>query len=464
MFKCLSPAELPMSHLPKLIFLALSALAAIWSDWNYTVGASPTTPHTQVTSTDDCQSLLPPGLQFPDVGPTLPFDAQFNQQPTLDDVQKGFDLFSWASFVALNWPANADGTPMGGTIGDHAQAPRIWETYATASMVFKPDGSTPDPWGATDTTLAKRVAHYHPGERVMVAWSKNVLNDVNQAGFGEGLLPPIADLNSNYVFYEIQLNKIEYDYLLTFKLYNKQGQIDFLRGTVPPNTVSFPSGTTPSHAYGASEIKAAWKQVGPGDNPARFYTIRATRVDPVTQQASPDVQFALVGLHIVTRTASAPFWVWSTFEHVDNCPDVGAPALAAHYSFNNLSAQQQPASGYVNKPNDPKPQANPLPTQITRVLNNELINHEWTRCLNTTMQARLFRTVWTNYRLVTTQWPNGRHFIPAQLTNTVAETYIQNSQVTGSCMNCHKDAKTAGTDTSGRKGDANFSYLLQMAR
>src|SRR5512143_1938455 len=26
--------------------------------------------------------------------------------------QRPFDIFSWESFVALNWPANADGTPL----------------------------------------------------------------------------------------------------------------------------------------------------------------------------------------------------------------------------------------------------------------------------------------------------------------------------------------------------------------
>ena len=51
---------------------------------------------------------------------------------------------------------------------------------------------------------------------------------VFQAGFGQQLLPPIADLNSKYVFYEIHLNKPEYDYIVSNTFYSKDGQTTFL--------------------------------------------------------------------------------------------------------------------------------------------------------------------------------------------------------------------------------------------
>ena len=102
------------------------------------------------------------------------------------------------------------------------------------------------------------------------------------------------------------------------------------------------------------------------------------------------------------------------------------------------------------------------------MLNNDLINDPWTQCLNSTMQAKLAGTVWANYRLVTTQWPGGSPsaggspFIPANLTNTTMETYIQNSN---SCMDCHSAAQTAGSlPQSGGPVSAAFSYLLQDAQ
>jgi hypothetical protein len=80
------------------------------------------------------------------------------------------------------------------------------------------------------------------------------------------------------------------------------------------------------------------------------------------------------------------------------------------------------------------------------------------------MQAKLAGTVWANYRLVTTQWPGPTgQFIPCQVTNAVAETYIQNRNA-GSCMRCHAAALTAGTDANNQRSSAKFSYLLQMAQ
>jgi hypothetical protein len=89
----------------------------------------------------------PPGLSFPSVSSTLPFDATFSQKPTVDQLQQAFDIFSWASFVALNWPSNPDGTPMDGPITSNPTAPRVWEAYIAATGVFKAQGALPDPWG-----------------------------------------------------------------------------------------------------------------------------------------------------------------------------------------------------------------------------------------------------------------------------------------------------------------------------
>jgi hypothetical protein len=87
----------------------------------------------------------PQGLSFPAVSSTLPYDA-----PESSALQQAFDIFSWASFVALNWPANPDGTPMDGPITSNPTAPRVWETYIDATGVFRPQGATPDQWGGDE--------------------------------------------------------------------------------------------------------------------------------------------------------------------------------------------------------------------------------------------------------------------------------------------------------------------------
>jgi hypothetical protein len=420
---------------------------------------------------------LPPGLQFPTVCPRLPFDVTFgasttpaNDPSAVAFTQKPFDLFSWASFIALNWPADADGRPIGERIGDQENAPRIWETFISAPQVFKASGAPPDPWGDDSSVLRAMIPEARKGQRILVSPTKNVLADFLQPDLEGPRFRPITDLNGNYVFYETRLNKTMYNYINANTLYSKAGQSAFLQKPAPANAIDFPKGSNGSNlpsSPASVAIKAMWKQLGAGDDPDRFYTIQAIRVDPVSKKPSPKpIPFGLVGLHIVTRTASAPSWIWSTFEHNDNVPDAGELKLKYHYNFFDPK-KPLPAGGFGFQPTNNVAVANPtIPTQIARVLNNNLINADWTIELNATMQTKLAGTVWANYRLVSTQWPSPviGLFIPCRLTNTVAETYVQNDAFAGSCLRCHSVAKSAGTDRNGVKAPANFSYLLRQAR
>jgi hypothetical protein len=434
------------------------------------------TPQPTCSSAD-----LPQGLSFPTVSSTLPSDATFPPnindpklpvQQLVDELQQGFDIFSWASFIALNWPSNPNGTPMAGPITSNPTAPRVWEAYIDATGVFKSQGAPPDQWGGTNTFLASIAPKHKRGQKVLFAPSKDVLGEVFQAGFLQQLLPPIGDLNSKYVFYEIHLNKPEYDYIVTNQLYSQEGQTASLKKNP---TISFPQPkTSPDPPYGAMEVKAAWKQLGTGDDPTKFYTVSATLIDPATGNEIANVPMGLVGLHIITRTDSAAQWVWSTFEHVANAPDAPPkdappppPPAGSHFNFNDPT-KTQPAAGYGFEPPMPPPGGklppNPQPTQITRKLNNACINGAWTQALNAKMQAALAGTVWANYRLVTTQWPfDPTTFLPQNVTNTTLETYVQGF---GSCMGCHAIAPTAGTlpTPPGGTALANFSYLLQQAQ
>ncbi len=81
--------------------------------------------------------------------------------------------------------------------------------------------------------------------------------------------------------------------------------------------------------------------------------------------------------------------------------------------------------------------------------------------MNEVWHTRLRDTVWSNYRLISTQWrgspgsklfPNGE--VPRFLTNVTLETHDQYSHG-GTCMGCHAKAVTAAGQT------ANFSFLLR---
>lgn len=46
------------------------------------------------------------------LSPVLPATVAVPQpNPDLEQLQTDFDVFSWQTFVALNWPANSNGSP-----------------------------------------------------------------------------------------------------------------------------------------------------------------------------------------------------------------------------------------------------------------------------------------------------------------------------------------------------------------
>ena len=207
-----------------------------------------------------------------------------------------FDLFSWGTFIGLNWPADEQGNPLPGKIGSAPDAPRVWETYLQPSQIFRPNGAEPLPWGTPEgptRSLGSISKHTH------------ILDEVDEAFFNlETPMPPITDLNKEYVRYEIRINKEEYDYINNNVLYSVEGQNDFIKAG---KTVSFPSGkagATP--VRGAMELKAAWKKMGPGDDPKKFHTIEATVEQPFAPEGTPSTK-GLYGLDSLASTSwSAP--------------------------------------------------------------------------------------------------------------------------------------------------------------
>lgn len=436
-----------------------------------------------------CDTIdLPAGFEFPTLTSELPYDLDslknnagaISKTPSeceVFELQKMFDLFSWSTFIGLNWPADTNGEPLKGQIGSSPKAPRVWETYLMPSQIFRDHGATPEPWGSSEEA---------PRSLGSISKHTHILNEVDEAFFNlETPMPPITDLNKAYVRYEIRINKEEYLYIKNKGLYSVEGQDQFIKAGAP---ISFPKGKAgASPVRGAMELKAAWKKMGLGDDPSKFHTIKANVVQPFAPPGTKpivDQLYGLVGLHIMVRTESAPQWVWATFEHVGNAPVVdlraGVPSSitgSGKYSFwddkgqrsyggfdptvyQNLKKIQDDANYY-------QPLADRGATQITRVItdNNSVSESKWTKNLNKVMQAKLTGTVWENYRLISTQWPTDPKSktdgnpAPVSLGNPVMETYMQ---VNGSCMGCH-NGSTFGGDKQ-KAANANFSFMLQRAK
>ncbi|WP_237051736.1 hypothetical protein [Lysobacter antibioticus] len=420
-------------------------------------------PHDKLTRADiRAQAADGKLAALPPLSWQIPLDVDVTQgNPNLQDLQDDFDLLSWQTFVAVNWPAAADGNPnTGTTIG--ADLPTVWENWKESREVFLPGGAAPPAWG-TDPPPPEVCKGVGDGtlNLTQVGKTPNVL-DESAEPFETG---PLIDQNGQYVRFAIMMNQDMFNRIVSDRLYSKAGQAAFNK------PADFTQKQTPSNV-GAIMIKSSWKVMGANDDRSRFHTIKAlVYTNPGEHEgvsASCKLQtMGLVGLHIVHKTKSAPQWVWSTFEHVDNAPSLGEPQSKTSYNFFNKRCTACLANEPPPRPWNPNASYT-QPTQVVR----EIPLTDRTKNLNAQYQASLrsanANSVWANYELISTQWPTQAHNpidpsgtpAPTFLANATLETYIQGKtpQGSSSCMGCHNNA----TMTNGMTSD--FTYLLQRAQ
>lgn len=419
--------------------------------------SSPTTsPAAQPKATStDAQPQPPtkvtPELAFPPEG--LPNGAFL--------TQGSFDYVSWETFVALNWPASRTAClpDLTKTILN-GEGPVVWETYLTDADIFvNPKTAKPTSWCRVPGMLGLNAEALELSKQTGVTRFLGRLTK-----FGPKFTPgihgieevhgPLTDQNGRFVRYEVRVNQDEYNYILKNNLWNKAGQAG--------QTINFPEGKTEFGPVGAMEIKAAWKVLGDGDDPARYYKTQAIVFNDNAGTKSPGknpVTLGLIGLHILHKIKGQPNWLWSTFEQNDN-------KKAFSYPEGQPNAQTA-ATPY--KELDPSGKPRNRPVNVVRV------NAITDSVMNPGYQKLLAGSVWANYSLISTQWIGetpGPH--PAFLANTVIETYTQGPSPTptdgpspynpfggkasSSCMKCH------GVATTAQGTNANFSFLLGDAQ
>lgn len=393
--------------------------------------------------------------------------------PTLESLQHDFDVFSWQSFIALNWPANDDGTPKDSiTFGADQSGPTVWQSWKSSREIFLPNGEKPNAWGqvenipivcdSIDPELLKKgvikLTHINKSHNA------NVLDESGEP-FQTG---PLIDQNGNYTRYEILTNKVMFDYIVDNTLYNQEGQAAFGKDADFP--FSQPDSIKSKDKEGAIMVKAAWIVMDGKYDASKFHTTYALVYDNPHEQAGVKPacklqKVGLVGFHIAHKTKGDPQWIWSTFEHVANAPTQGEPVDRDFYNFYNAeskAAVNTPPARPWNPANTDTP-----PTQVERVI---AIDDD-AKALNTKYQAALEKlykgSVWANYELISTQWPTDPNSVsdltgrpaPTFLANATLETYIQGSvpQTSSNCIACHNNADM----TNGMFSD--FTYLLQRA-
>ena len=384
----------------------------------------------------------------------------------LDNLQHGFDRYSWLTFVALNSPADGV-TKIGEGSGPGKDARAIWETYKQLPDVMLENGADPGEWETRHVPDACKSLDA-PG-RMIVHIEEETFNQPFKSG-------PLIDQNGNYALFTIFMNREMFDTIKTNKFYSRAVQRDFAGG------VKFSSGTNAAPgSLGAVMLKVSFKVIAGKDDPAKFHTVDALIYTPEKKNPQRDAtcvaaQLGMIGFHAAHKTQFASQWVWTSFEHVNNVPDL-ADAIAQrnlleHYHFYNRECDpiKCPINQLPPKPWDPRvqPFPNGYKSQIARVIP---VTADAAR-MNGESQAvaGIKGTVWENYMLLSTQWPTDTNNkidlmgvpAPTYLANTTLETYSQGSVplASSSCIACHLNA------TSQQKSaqPSDFTFILEKAR
>ena len=235
------------------------------------------------------------------------FDAAFIYHNLEKNAQNPFDIFSWQSFVALNWPADEAGAPIGEPIGTHPNLPRVWQSYKQPGEVFGFTGEDQP---------------CHSGAAAEIA------TDMILQSSGK----PLIDRDLNYIVFDTRMNGRLEQYIVATGLDSAQGQRRFQQAG---KVVDLPLGHYQDKSartggeLGAIAVKTSWKIIdaGASEEAGSYYTVDGLIAVPAARSETGEAlcirtRIGLIGMHIMHRTASGNGgdWLWSTFEHVNAAP------------------------------------------------------------------------------------------------------------------------------------------------
>jgi hypothetical protein len=399
--------------------------------------------------------------------------------PEMANLQRGFDFYSWLTFIAMNSPA--DGKVIGQGPRPGGDARTKWEdlqNYRPLADVMQGDGSKPV-WGARNVPEACKPLD-GPG-KIIFQLGEEAFNQPFKTG-------PLIDQDGNYALFDILMNQPMFDYIVDNGLFSKQGQEAF------GETVEFPTGINPGKdkngvpfpgRMGAIMLKVSYRILDPKNANliSQFHTSDALIYfpgPPATKQpkACVEKKLGLVGFHVGHKTNFASQWVWTSFEHISNAPtvdDVANGNLLSRYNFFSAACKTNcPAKN--NTP--PQPWDPDLGLKFKGDYRSQVVREKMIPSfvqkevtdLNTPFRATLKSTVWENYMLLATQWPSDTFSktdplgapAPTYLANTTLETYSQGKipLASSSCMACHGNATTQHVPATA----SDFTFILEKAQ
>jgi hypothetical protein len=390
----------------------------------------------------------------------------------LDNLQRGFDFFSWLTFVALNSPVDGKVIGQGPRAGGDAMTK--WEAlanYRPLADVMLGDARKPE-WGQRIVPDACKTFD-GPG-KIILQLSEESWNQPFKTG-------PLIDQSGNYALFDILMNKPMFSFIVENGLYSQEGQQQL------GDKIEFPIGVNPGAQpgrMGAVMIKVSWRIIDPGNDKdllSKYHTADALIYfpGPPHTKAGPacvEKTLGLIGFHVGHKTKGAPQWVWSSFEHISNVPtqkQVDNGDLHPPYSFYNPACKQ--CAHNTTPPGEWDP---PVFLKVSSDYRSQIVRKEVfpssvakeVKDLNDSFHAILKDTVWQNYILVTTQWPSDSQNpidptgvpAPTFMANTTLETYSQGEVplASSSCMACHGNATTHHVPAVA----SDFTYILEKAQ
>jgi hypothetical protein len=308
--------------------------------------------------------------------------------------------------------------------------------FHTEEELLKGEKST-----AGELLLLPRVAKADGGE---------TLDDLTQAQT-RGVL---IDRKHRAVYYAVHMNDIYYNFI-------KENQL------LDPKTFIK---TSPDTAFpiGALITKSSWWIVPPGQDAEGYYCttgsigciVSSEKGQLIVCGTISNVKVALVGLHVVGVVRDHPEFLWATFEHKDNAPNLPPnlkpkspePVSDKDWTF---YAKDTPANK-CNLLNADEVQLVNAKKQTLDPRTNVFRQYAWgggteenqanIEALNDNIHKKLPpKSVWRNYNLIGTVWLPPNSLKPNQFTlsdNTAGSTHLANATMEtfaqpSNCFSCH---------------------------
>jgi hypothetical protein len=437
------------------------------------------------------------------------------EQVGLENLQRGFDVYSWRTFIAMNAPADGQTT----ILHSKPKTPTRWESMDNfkqlLDVMLPPDKQPrwPAEMDGKDGMKAERERlvpaecrdrHQEMPNRMIVQMIEESFNEPFKTG-------PLIDQQGRYAIFDILMNRQMFDYILQHHLYNKAGQESAANSGL---AVDFPPGQNSDGTLGAFMLKVSWKILGPDEpKPDTFHQVDALVLmpqppgDPKAKRPCLPETLGLIGFHAVHKTASRPQWIWTSFEHKRNVPDkdeVAAGKFDGPYNFFKINCKGDCPDANATPPRQYwqpdlalklKFKDDKFRSQIVR----ETPLTEAAKHMNEIFHDILKGTVWENYMLLSTQWPSvfgctimhsqgsevpapKTDFLkqpdmncspaPTYFANSTLETYSQGEipLASSSCIACHGNAVGFQTAPSSPKpgevrlNQSDFTFMLEKAQ